>query len=169
MSDLHCPATVLVARHGEAEHESELLSDAGGSLTATGRAQSRELADCLADRNVALVYTSPLSPAVQTAEIVAGRLGCSVRVREAFVEPPADDSAEHVIARMSAGLEEIADLHRGETVLVVTHGWVMGLVLPHLAANLPDSHGVGRPLPGCCPVRMSVDADGWHCAEWPEA
>ncbi len=192
MSDLHCPATVLVARHGEAEYESDLLSDAGGSLTMVGRSQSRELADSLADRNVALVYSSPMSRAVQTAEIVAGRLGCGVRVREAFAElsvgdlggepvsalapvferwragdlaaaVPGSESGEQVVARVREALEDIADLHRGETVLVISHGWVMGLALPQLA------HGVevGRAMPSCRPVELSVDADGWRCTGWP--
>nr|CAA9323589.1 MAG: hypothetical protein AVDCRST_MAG46-989 [uncultured Nocardioidaceae bacterium] len=199
MSDLHCPATVLVARHGEAEYENDLVSDDGGSLTTAGRAQSLELADSLADRNVALVYSSPMARAVQTAEIVAGRLGCAVRVREAFAEVsvgdhegeaepsdplapvlerwragdlaatvPGSTSGTELIARMRAGLEEIADLHRGETVLVISHGQVMGVVLPYLVANLADDHGFGRALPSCCPVELSIDADGWCCTGWPE-
>ena len=36
MSSLQCPARVLVARHGEAEYETDLCSDDGGSLTAAG-------------------------------------------------------------------------------------------------------------------------------------
>jgi len=194
VSDLHCPATVLVARHGEAEYESDLLSDSGGSLTVEGRSQSAALAGSMAVENVALVYCSPLSRAVQTAEIVAASLGCVVRVREAFAElsvgdhagqpesgqplvpvferwragdlgagVPGSESGDQVIARVRAGLEEIADLHRGETVLVVSHGWVMELVLPHLA----NEHGYGQPLPSRRAVRMSVDADGWRCAGWP--
>lgn len=82
MSDLHCAARVFVARHGEAEYESELLSDAGGSLTPLGRSQSAGLADLLAAERIAHVYTSTMSRAVQTGEIVAARLGVGVTVRE---------------------------------------------------------------------------------------
>ncbi len=81
MSDLQCAVRVFVARHGEAEYESELLSDAGGSLSALGRTQALALADGLAGERVAHVYTSSMSRAVQTGEIVAARLGVGVTVR----------------------------------------------------------------------------------------
>jgi probable phosphoglycerate mutase len=199
VSDLHCAATVLVARHGEAEYENDLLGDSGGSLTLAGRRESERLAEALQHRNVAMVYTSPLARAVQTAEIVAARLGGVVRVRNGLAElsvgdhagrpespelftpvsqrwrtgdlsaaaPGAQDGAA-TVARVRAVLEEVADLHRGETVLVVSHGGAMSLVLPRMALNLPDDHGAGRELPGCVPVELSADADGWTCAAWPE-
>ncbi|MBA2774866.1 MAG: hypothetical protein H0U36_12600, partial [Nocardioidaceae bacterium] len=44
MSDLFCAATVIVARHGEAEYDTELASDDGGSLTLAGRDQCRSWA-----------------------------------------------------------------------------------------------------------------------------
>ncbi len=86
MSDLQCACTLLVARHGQAEYETATLTDAGGSLTLTGRKQASELAESLRGRRVAYVYTSPLARAVQTAEIVAGALGVGVRVREGLQE-----------------------------------------------------------------------------------
>ena len=82
MSSLHCPARILVARHGEAEYETELCNDHGGTLTALGRKQARELAESLRAERVARVWCSPLSRAVQTAEIAAGLLGVDVVVRE---------------------------------------------------------------------------------------
>jgi probable phosphoglycerate mutase len=86
MSSLHCPARLLVARHGEAEYETALCSDDGGSLTASGRAQARELAERLRGKRIARVWTSPLSRAVQTAEIAAAVLGVDVVVREGLRE-----------------------------------------------------------------------------------
>lgn len=82
MSDLHCPARILLARHGEAEYESYLMLDAGGSLTTRGRAQARALGDRLTGERVAHVYCSTKARAVQTAELAAGRLGIEVTVRE---------------------------------------------------------------------------------------
>ena len=81
MGDLQCAARVFVARHGEADYESELLSDAGGSLSALGREQALALADSLAGQRIAHVYVSTMSRAVQTGEIVAARLGVGVTVR----------------------------------------------------------------------------------------
>lgn len=86
MSDLQCAARVFVARHGEAEYESELLSDAGGSLTDLGRSQAAGLAELLATERLAHVFTSSMSRAVQTAEIVAARLGVGVTVRDGLRE-----------------------------------------------------------------------------------
>ena len=86
MSSLHCPARILVARHGEAEYETAVCSDDGGSLTALGRRQARELADRLRGERVARVWTSSLSRAVQTAEIAAAGLGVDVVVREGLRE-----------------------------------------------------------------------------------
>jgi len=72
--------TLVVARHGQAEYEADEWTE-GGSLTALGRRQSAMLADTLAGARIAHVYTSTLARAVQTAEIVAARLGIDVTTR----------------------------------------------------------------------------------------
>ena len=91
MSDLHCPARFLVARHGEAEYESEAMTAAGGSLTALGRDQARALGERLGGERVAGIVTSDLARAVQTAELAARVLDLPVKVREGLHEfPPGD-------------------------------------------------------------------------------
>ena len=95
MSDVHCPARIIVARHGQAEYESPEMNESGGSLTTLGREQARELGERLRTEKIAAVMCSELSRAVQTAEIAA------------------------------AVLDGIADEFRGETVLVVSHGGVI--------------------------------------------
>jgi probable phosphoglycerate mutase len=95
VSDLQCAVRVFVARHGEAEYETDLLVDHGGSLTAAGRAQSRALAEALAGERIAHVYASSMSRAVQTAEIVAARLGVEVTVREGLRELSVGSFAGH--------------------------------------------------------------------------
>jgi 2,3-bisphosphoglycerate-dependent phosphoglycerate mutase len=91
VGDVHCPARIIVARHGQAEYETPEMNAAGGSLTALGRAQARELGERLRSEKVAVVICSELSRAVQTAEIAAAVLGVSVRVRERLQEFPAGD------------------------------------------------------------------------------
>jgi probable phosphoglycerate mutase len=91
VSDVHCPARIIVARHGQAEYETPEMNAAGGSLTALGRAQARELGERLRSERVAAVICSELSRAVQTAEIAASVLGVPVRVRERLHEFPAGD------------------------------------------------------------------------------
>src|SRR3954451_3317606 len=91
MSDLHCPARLIVARHGEAEYETPEMNATGGSLTTLGRGQARGLGERLLPQRVAAVVCSDLSRAVQTAEIAAAVLGLPVRVRERLQEFPAGD------------------------------------------------------------------------------
>ena len=91
MSDLHCPARFIVARHGEAEYESDAMTESGGSLTALGRDQARGWGSGSAGEQVAGIVCSDLARAVQTAEIAAGVLGLPVKVREGLQEFPAGD------------------------------------------------------------------------------
>jgi 2,3-bisphosphoglycerate-dependent phosphoglycerate mutase len=86
VSDVHCPARLILARHGEAAYETDTMTDFGGSLTALGRAQARELGARLAGERVAGVVCSELARAVQTAEIAAGVLGLPVEVRAGLQE-----------------------------------------------------------------------------------
>ncbi|GGF47151.1 isomerase [Marmoricola endophyticus] len=80
MSDLACAATVLVARHGATDYVETWFSDEGGWLSAEGRSQARGLADALRDRRLARVWSSDTSRAVQTAELVAARVGVAAQV-----------------------------------------------------------------------------------------
>jgi 2,3-bisphosphoglycerate-dependent phosphoglycerate mutase len=91
MSDLHCPARVFVARHGDTEYEVPEMGVAGGSLTTLGRTQARGLGERLRGEKVAGVVSSELSRAVQTAEIAAAALGLPVKVRERLQEFAAGD------------------------------------------------------------------------------
>lgn len=197
MSDLQCAARLVIARHGEADYETALLSDAGGSLSLTGRRQALDLATSLASARVSAIYCSAMARAVQTAEIVAARLGVVVRVREKlrewsvgeyagreYVEGMYDDvllawgtgdhdaripggeSGTEIGARMAEELETIVDLHRGETVLVVSHGGAIRVAVPLLASNVPDSYGTTRQVGNCAVVEVDADADGWMLRSW---
>jgi 2,3-bisphosphoglycerate-dependent phosphoglycerate mutase len=91
VSDLHCPARIVVARHGQTEYETPEMNASGGSLTPLGREQARALGERMRPERVAAVVSSELSRAVQTAEIAAAVLGLPVRVREGLQEFPAGD------------------------------------------------------------------------------
>ena len=196
MSDLFCAATVLVARHAEAEYDVPgVASDGGGSLSIRGREQARRLGDELRDRRVSAVWCSDMARAVQTAEIVAAVLEVPVRVRPGLrefgvgglagrpitdLDPvfatwvagdlsggcPGAETGHEVVGRMRTELESVADQHRGETVLVVSHGGVMGVVLPRLAANVADDFALGRTMDNCGTCELAVDADGWVLRSW---
>ncbi len=198
MSDLQCAATLVVARHGDADYVESWFSDEGGTLTAAGRRQAERLAESLASRRIARVWSSDSSRAVQTAEIVAARLDVGVEVRKPLREVdlgdllgkpfdvdlihqvtdqwyagdlqpgfPGGENGEQVIARYHDQLAEIADLHRGETVLVFTHGGVMSFVLPRIATPVRNDLVAREFLPNCEPAELEVDADGVRVLSWP--
>jgi probable phosphoglycerate mutase len=188
VSDPQCPARVYLARHGEAEYETGLLMDHGGSLTPGGRSQARELGERLRGQRIAHVYCSTQSRAVQTAELAAAVLGVEVTVREGLAElalgdalgqpagmglfepemrawaagdvdvrPDGGESATEIAARVRTVLDDLADRHRGEAILVVSHGGAMVATLSVLAFEK------GRPthVPNCSSVLLEGDADGW--------
>ena len=163
MSDLQCAATLLMCRTAEAGSDVPgLLNGDGqaGPLSELGRTRVRELAERLRTRRVAAVYSSQMARAVESAEIAADTLGVQALAVEGLQERSA-------VARFREALEGIADLHRGETVLVFGDGGVMSLAIPRLAANAPDDLAARRSLPSCAPVQIAIDADGWRLDAWP--
>lgn len=197
MSSLQCPTRVFVARHGEADYETDLVSNDGGSLSMLGRSQARSLGESLRGERIARVWCSSLARAVQTAEIAAGVLGADVMVREGLREyavgdlagshasgaayfeqifrqwASGDDSAQisgaelvaDTVARVQATLRAIADEHRGESVLVVSHGGAILASLPPLV-GLARTYGLGVALANCGVVELEVDDDGWRLVRW---
>jgi broad specificity phosphatase PhoE len=189
VSDLQCPARVFFARHGEAEYETELLMDHGGSLTTAGRAQARELGEKLRGERIVHVYCSTISRAVQTAELAAAVLGVEVTVREGLVElalgealgqpagsgifvremkawvagdveakAPGSESAVEIAARVRRVLDDLADRHRGEAVLVVSHGGALVATL----AVLDFEPGRSWDIANCTYAELEGDSDGWR-------
>ena len=67
---------------------------------------------------------------------------------------------------MAAVFDEIADLHRGESVLVVSHGGAICSGVPALAINLHPAFAEGRSLPHCGVVELAGDGDGWLAVAW---
>jgi probable phosphoglycerate mutase len=116
------------------------------------------------------IWASPLVRARRTAEIVAESLGLDVafddrlqevdagewtgltRVEiearwpgylEAHRRPPGFEDREHLAARALAALGDIAGAAPDETVLVVTHGGVIGAVERHLGAPWERTPNLG--------------------------
>ena len=199
VSDLHCPATLLVARHGDAQYgRPSVLSDDRGWLSALGRHQVAQLAAELASHNIARVWSSRLSCAVESATIAAQVLGVDavevdglqelsvgalagrdhddpelVSVLEAWGHGdlgravPGGESGAEVVRRYREALQTIADQHRGESVLVFSHGGVMAFVLPRLSGTVRDDLAEERALPPCAVAQVAVDGDGFRVDSWP--
>ena len=200
VSDLQCPARILVARHGEAMYaDPDLLSDDGGWLTDQGKEQAADLGERLRGERVAAVYTSRLARAEETGAVVGERLGLppstvegvqefsvgslagapavGARAREVFVawvtgdldrRWPGAETGTEVVARFVETVEALADRHRGETVLVVSHGGVMTLAIPNTAENVHPELALDALIPHCAVAEVEVDADGWRLVgPWP--
>lgn len=200
MSDLQCPARILVARHGEAMYaDPELLSDDGGWLTKLGKRQADDLGKRLVAARVAAVYTSRLARAQETGERVGRRLGLTPTTlegvqefgvgslagtpavgpaaREVFVawvmgdldrRWPGAETGSEVVDRFVAAVGELADRHRGESVLVVSHGGAMTLAIPNTVTNARPGLARAADIPNCAVSEVEIDADGWRLVgPWP--
>lgn len=110
--------TVLLARHGETDDNREPLRFQGWRdtpLNGTGRRQAAELAERVADAGIVSLWSSDLSRASETAEIVGARLGLEAtldpRLREGnrgrwegrLFREVADEEPELYAAWMRAG------------------------------------------------------------------
>lgn len=104
-------------------------------VTSSDGIDADRLADTLRPHNVAAVYASPIAQAERAAAVVAQRLGVARRALPAG-------------GRGHEALEGVADLHRGETVLVVGDAELVPVV---------PAHGVAEVL---------VDGDGWTERAW---
>ncbi|WP_435744533.1 histidine phosphatase family protein [Microbacterium sp. PMB16] len=91
--DRHVPERLYLARHGQTTWnlEHRLQGQLDSPLTADGIAQANAMAARLAGTGIGTVCSSPLGRAVQTAEIIAARIGVEL------VQVP-----------------ELAELHHGE-------------------------------------------------------
>jgi len=154
---------VYLARHGQTPlNESGVLRGlADPALDETGRDQARRLGTALGHRDPSVVVTSPLRRAMQTAQPVADRARLKVTADHRLVDrdygPWTGESRQSVISRWGsvddapgvepeaavrdravAGLTDIARLHRGSTVVVVSHDAVNRQVLAAFAESLGD-------------------------------
>ena len=190
---LQCPATLILARHGEVEYESPVWGDHGGSLTATGREQSRGLAQRLAGQRVAAVWTSTMARAVQTGEIAAARLGLAVTTRHDLREFACGDLAGvsrstdpfldtfarwldgHLEVRIpggESGLELVARMRSALAAIADEHPGETVLVVTHggaLRLSVPSLCRMEVPaqrITHCATIRVEVDSEDWVCRAW---
>lgn len=140
-----------------------------GRLTTAGRDELVAMACALRTERVAVVVSGEVGRGAEGAELVAEVLDVPNKRLSGLnaVDPGGDADRQEVIARFRDALEEIADLYRGETVVVITDGALMNVAIPALAQNLPRGYALDRRLPAATPVRLEVGDDGWRCAGWP--
>ena len=154
------PTRIYLVRHGETDANLNHL--VAGSwdvpLNATGRAQAAALGELMAKRTWDALYASPLSRATDTARAIGAATGLGEPIPEPRVveqdygtaermsdaelwatfdeldDVPGREKDAAVIARAFEAINEIAERHPGQDVVIVCHGgviyWVMRTVDP---------------------------------------
>jgi broad specificity phosphatase PhoE len=183
--------TVWLARHGEAHNPAELLYGRMPRvrLTPEGRRQARALADFLASRPLAAIYSSPMLRARRTAEAVLATRADVPRIRidsdlqevrtgwqgeplhaleqinyDFYAHPRShdDESLQMIHDRMQRWRHRVLRRHAGGEVLGVSHGDPV-LILAGTLSGLPlvPERIFPRPyIPTGVLYRLRFDAQG---------
>ncbi|EPR75639.1 putative broad substrate specificity phosphatase [Leifsonia rubra CMS 76R] len=154
---------IYLVRHGETDwnRERRVQGSTDIPLNETGREQAANTDRLLARRHWDGIFTSPLSRARQTAEIIAAEVGLSAPIAvPALVERnygeaegrtgteldalypgninvPGRESRDSVVTRVVPALVELAEAHHGEFIIVVVHGGVIASVLAAVSPERP--------------------------------
>lgn len=110
-------------------------------LTELGRAQAVAAAETLADRGIVRLLSSPAVRALETAKIIATRLGLEVEVEPLLLEKGLDENMISVLVRV----QNILDRELPDHTVVVSHGDTIGLAVGLLSGQKPS-------LPGNCSI-----------------
>lgn len=152
-------AHISLVRHGQTDwnKNGRIQGRSDIPLNETGREQARETGRALRGRRFDGIYASPLARAFETAAIIATELrmpeptpvpGLEERsygeaegmtgdeIRAAFGDDrhkvPGWENDASLLNRVLGALAQLGAHHRGERVLVVAHGGVIGAVARHL-------------------------------------
>lgn len=124
--------TIIFVRNADVETATAANGDPG--LSVLGRRRAELLADALQDIDVVAgvdaIYASEYRRTQQTAAPVASRLGLDVRIADPYqVEP---------------FMSQVLRAHKGEIVLVVTHGDILAPLVEELhgSKNIPPMDDV---------------------------
>lgn len=156
---------VYLLRHAAFENPDNVihLRLPGFPLSEMGREQARRLSQTLVDVPIAAVYSSPLTRAYQTAEIIAQPHGLRVTTDErlldlrsplqgkplSYMESISFNFYRHeciraggerlseVFRRMDTFLKEVVRKHHGQELVVVSHGdIIMSIVTKYRGGHL---------------------------------
>jgi broad specificity phosphatase PhoE len=82
-------AIVHLVRHGEVENPNRVLYGRipGFHLSEAGQLMAKKAADYLAGRDIAVLKSSPLERAIETAEPIAAEFGLPLQIDDRLIEP----------------------------------------------------------------------------------
>ncbi|MDO9396267.1 MAG: histidine phosphatase family protein [Herbiconiux sp.] len=155
--------------------ERRILGSTDIPLNHIGREQAREAGRMLAERAEAgrpfdRIVSSPLGRARETAEIIAPIVGLpapelidalversygeveglnAAELAERFPDPlapvPGRERRSHVVRRVLPALEALAEQHPGESIIVVSHGGVIGSLIRYITEKALPTQGHAIP------------------------
>ncbi|MBC7630626.1 histidine phosphatase family protein [Aeromicrobium sp.] len=108
-------------------------------LTDLGREQAAAAAEALADAEVVRVLSSPAVRALETAQIIAGRLGLEVDIEPLLLEKGLEEEMTNVLVRV----RRLLDLDLPDHTVAVSHGDTIGLAVGLLSGQRPELPGNG--------------------------
>ena len=175
---------IYSARHGETEFNVRfcLCGRLDIPLTEKGMEQAHILADAMAGKDIQRIICSDLSRAVVTAKIVGEKLGLSpipdarlretdfgrmergrrddpefLRRRSAFAERfPGGESILQSAHRVYGFLDDIIGSYRGETILLVSHGWTNKMIASYFM-DMSNEEFADFVLPNCEFSRYEIE------------
>ena len=168
--------TIYLIRHAHAEWR----DDDTRELSNAGRAAAHVVAERLASRPIAAVYTSPSRRSVETVEPLASRMGLrpelvpDLRERELPTVPPSEfealvrqawrlpaeaprggESNVQAQVRGLAVVRTVVARHAGSQVVLATHGNLLALVLNALDPGFAYEFWCGLSFPDIYQVAFS--------------
>jgi probable phosphoglycerate mutase len=154
---------IYLVRHGETDwnRERRIQGSSDIPLNSTGQAQAKTTGELLSRRQWDGIFTSPLSRAMETAQIIADQVGLPAPIPLSAVvernygdaegrtasevdelypgvtEVPGRESREAVVKRVVPALVQLAEKNHGKSVIVVAHGGVIAAILAAVAPERP--------------------------------
>ncbi|GIT81728.1 putative phosphatase PhoE [Leifsonia sp. LS1] len=174
---------ISLVRHGQTDWNlaRRIQGSSDIPLNDTGRAQAEATGRALAGGRFDAIYASPLGRAFETASIISSHLGLGeptplpalverhygeaegltgAEILERWPEGtpvPGRETREQVVERALPALVELGESHPGESILVVSHGGVIGSLVRQVTDHaLP---GPGEVIPNGS-VHRFVYVDG---------
>ncbi len=164
--------TFTFVRHGQTDwnFQKRIQGATDVPLNDTGREQARETGQALADRRWDGIVASPLSRARETAEIIASIVGLgspeivpelaersygeveglnAEEIRARFPDPlgdvPGRERRSAVVRRVLPALDALAEEHPDESLIVVSHGGVIGSLVRYITDKQLPQQGHAIP------------------------
>ncbi len=156
---------IYLVRHGAYENPQEILHlrSPGFPLSAEGKLQAEKLKNILADKPITTIFSSPLTRAQQTAQVIASAHGLPVTIDERLIDVRSPlqgkplsyaqkfefnfyrhdfivaggERLSEVFARMDSFIGEKIRENQGKRLVVVSHGDpIMAIKVKYLGGSL---------------------------------